>query len=288
MNAFHPQRGIAFLYTALIFATASIVVAGLISREHLEITRTAHFVGAEQAMQYALGAELYISTRMAASSGSNADQDPLLPGGVVMPFHIPEGQIETTLEAPRGYFNINSLLSGNAEASNRFNSLCSHLEIPEITSAALLKALRANLPVIQDEDAGNVSLAGYWLVDTSELLDYGLPLHAYQALAPYITALPTTSFSININAAPSILRTIYIGNSMIESNVTSALNNGPILLEDLLKLHIQDMNMTTQNDYFTVTTLLKIGGQHYRFTSLLYHRPNSSAVAILSRRWGDQ
>ena len=59
MNKLKRQTGVALITAMLVTAIASVTVASMASRQHMDIRRTSNILDAEQAYLFALGAESY-------------------------------------------------------------------------------------------------------------------------------------------------------------------------------------------------------------------------------------
>lgn len=223
------QRGIALITVMLVVALATIAAVAMANRQQVDIRRTENTLNADQAYQFALGAEqwaLQILARDARQSQTDhlgEDWAQQLP-----PLAIEGGSIEGRIIDLQGRFNLNNL-AADAEtgqvAQQRFERLLLTLELdPQLMQAVLDWIDPDQEPRFPGgaEDPYYLSLpqpyraANQPMVSPSELRQVkGFTPEVYRRIAPYVTALPMTT-PLNINTAPAPLLATLIDDLNLE------------------------------------------------------------------------
>jgi len=276
------NRGISSLYVTLIFIVASVIVAGMLEGQELTLTRTSRFIRDEQAMEYAYGAETY-ARQIVFTETQNRDEDDHLKSWKILnpEFAIPEGTIDVTIEDMGGRFNVNSLLSGDQNAQNYFTQLCLGVGIDPTIPKALFP--RFSQKAQTGKSAPGLATQPVWLVDASELVDYGLPVDAYRKLAPYLVAIPAKSYNININAASDVvLRAYGVSDYQISTILETIASKGTVSIDDMGAIQLSNGNLYTRSDAFRATITVRLDGQALRLTSLLYRTASNQAATMNS------
>lgn len=277
----YPTRGAAFIYVMVIFIAASVIAASLLSREHMGIVQTARFMDEMQARQYAYGAETYARQLLYDATGNDTGS-----GNYPM-LSIEGGNIDLTIEDLRGRFNVNSLLFGNQEAENYFTNLCLQHGIDESTVELLLSHVRQiNAPA----EGAAPATSPRWLADASELVDYQLPADAWRTLAPFLTATPDKSYSINVNAAPDALLQAYLNDDEQVATIRAAVKKqGNISKDALAQLQITNNALETKSDIFMSHVTVQLNNQvtHLHSTLLRQQSGSTKRVTTIARHWGN-
>ncbi len=271
------KRGISSLYVTLIFVVASVIVGGMLEGQELTLTRTSRFIRDEQAMEYAYGAETY-ARQIVFTETQNRDQDDTLKSWRILnpEFTIPEGTIALAIEDMGGRFNVNSLLSGDQSAQNYFTQLCLGVGIDLAIPKALF--LRFSQQAQSGKSAPGLLTQPVWLVDASELEDYGLPIDAYSKLAPYLIAVPARSYNLNINAASDVvLRAYGLSDSQVSAVLETITSKGTVSTNSMGAIQLSNANLHTRSDIFRATVTVMLDGQTLRLSSLLYRTAGSSS-----------
>ncbi len=237
------QRGVALIIALVLMALATILAVKIGFGGFVERKRTSSILAAEQAYQFAMGAEALAADVLNQSKQSSPNEDNLSQPWAQAPQPIPlrppndpEGEplgtLEGSLEDQQGRFNLNDLLLPDTPNPSQPGATKPDATKPDATRLAVFKRLLAYVKLDEawadkirdwiDADA-NVSfpdgaedavytsqnppyLTGNWpMSSTSELLS--LPdfgLENYQRLAPYVTALPPGT-KINVCTAPDVV-----------------------------------------------------------------------------------
>jgi general secretion pathway protein K len=234
------QRGVALIIALILVALATILAWKISFQGFLERRRTVGFVAAEQAMQFALGAEALAADTL-ASDLKNSKEDTLAedwaqPTGALPisspsdPEGEPIGTLQGGLEDLQGRFNLNNLghmtqlqkdgkYVQDPQPLQQFQRLLVSLGLESKWAGIARDWLdQDSTPGEPDgaEDSVYTSqappyLTGNWpMTSTSELLALpGFGAERYQKLAPYVTVLPTAQAAINLcTASPIVLESL--------------------------------------------------------------------------------
>jgi hypothetical protein len=181
-------------------------------------------------------------------------------------------------------FNINSLVTPGGKKI--FQALLTHLDPTIAHASSVVDAIIYSI---------TAHYAGALLRSISELRTIkALPLPLYQTLKPYLSALPTSVLSINLQtAAPRLLQALTDNPAAIQTFIAArkaALN--PLTLNESLKLLSSTLDptfFTVSSNYFMVVTRVFYDGA-YPFTHYTVlqksNLPTSRTVKILSKSEG--
>lgn len=208
------QDGAALLSVLLITALITILAVAMISRQQIDIRRTANVIEAEQAYYLAKGGESWASCLL-IRDGRNGTKDHLAEDWArgLPPYPVAGGAVSGVILDLQGRFNVNNLQaaeSGLQENSRRqFARLLNFCQLePELLEAVVDW-------IDTDEDNGWAEDVAYGILDPpyrtanqplispSELLQVqGMSAKGFQCLAPLLATLPAGTL-ININTAPA-------------------------------------------------------------------------------------
>ncbi|OOZ39178.1 hypothetical protein BOW53_12765 [Solemya pervernicosa gill symbiont] len=304
----YRQRGVALITALLVVALAATAATAMVTRQQLDIRRTANMIHSDQTRHYALGAEAWGINQLLKDRGENKtdslsdDWATILP-----PMEVEGGYISGNIEELQGRFNLNNLIAREARgelARKRFERLLKQLGL----EAALLQAVTDWIdedinPRYPDgaEDDYYLGLqpayrtANREIGSISELrLIRGFDTDNIRALRPYITALPQPS-KININTAPDeILLTLADDlersdiDSLIETRDENAFATTAQFLQDkaFAGREIDGNGLGVTTDYFMIHSQSEIGRSRLLHHTLV-QRPTNGSVAILMRSRGE-
>lgn len=212
----HPRRqgGVALITAILVVALAATLVTAMISRQQLEIRRSANMIEADQIRLYAQG--------MAAWAGEilRRDREQGMTdhlredwATVLPPLPVENGQLAGHVDDLQGRFNLNGLIVAgehNKLAEERFRRLLEVLGLdPDLTVAVtdwLDADINPGFPSGAEDDRylgrepAYRAANGYMVSPSELLLINALGLKQYEKLRPHVTVLPTPT-DINVNTA---------------------------------------------------------------------------------------
>lgn len=218
------QSGVALITALLVVAVATLIAADLVWERHLQTRRTAAMLANDQGRLYALGAESWAIDILLGDRDSPEEIDFLGEDWAqeLPPIELPEGSLIGRLEDMQGRFNINNIYrNGQVDeiAMAQLRRLLRILELDEAPADAILDWIDSDQDICcaagAEDDVYTNSSPAFWtanryLTSTSELLAIeGIDSDFYNALAPYIAALPpewcgNSDFThINVNTAPA-------------------------------------------------------------------------------------
>lgn len=300
------QAGVALISVLLIVAVLTAVVYQLLGRHGLSVAQSRNTLGADQAMEYALGAESLARQALYedfSETGPGIDtlEEPW--AQAIPPFELEDdGFLEIQARDLNRCFNLNALGAeeGHEQHVKRFKTLLNTLGIPDSVADAVRDWVDPDEAVsgfgAEDSDyllreppyrTPNAPLA-----HISELrLLAGVDPEYLGVLAPHVCVLPTQSLEINVNTAspplfaalavnpdPSLVQTL--AESVREyDDVDSFLAEYPDLASAAAVLGVA-------STYFEVQVRAQVGDSTAVLTSLLYRHPETGAISLVSRDLG--
>lgn len=206
------QKGVALLTAVLITAIASVIAISMVSQQQRDIRRSGNLLDSDRAYMFALGAE---SWAMHILDKDERDKDSLQDdwAETLPKIYVEGGQIQGFIEDMQGRFNINNLVKNGKPSqvdAERFNRLLESLEITAPITEAIVDWLDADTDITFPDGAEDSEYMGRKvpyrtanapMTSVSELLLVkGMTPQIYNAIAPYIIALPEYT-DINVNTA---------------------------------------------------------------------------------------
>lgn len=306
MNAPRKQRGVALITVLMVFFFASAIAAAMVSRQHLDIRRTANLSEYLQASQYASGVEAFAIQLLRDDFRDAPDVDH---GGETWAqentvFEVDNGIVEFSIRDLQGRFNINSLAEDSkGQAEKRFNLLLNRLGM----DPALTGIIRDWL----DEDSDKTGFGGaedneYLLMeppyraanrtmnDISELrLVQGMTTENYRILAPYLSALPPGT-PINVNSAEGlVLQSLAQELGQVEADqVVFYRENQPFssvdedfVTKEFVPAAVNKEGLSVNSEYFAIQINARFGDRTARMESIV-HRDAEGRIRILGRNLG--
>ena len=214
------QRGIALIIALVVVALATILASRIGSQAALDQRRSANMFIQEQALQVAMGAEVWAQEILflQGQGGANIislDQPWATP---LPPLPIDGGTVQGGLEDLQGRFNLNNLVNPddtpNKLAVEHFRRMLVALELEEKWADLMVDWIDRNTNVTLPDGAEDNEYTGQnpgyltanqRIVSPSELLSLpGFGAERYAKLAPYVTALPAPS-TLNTCTAPALV-----------------------------------------------------------------------------------
>jgi general secretion pathway protein K len=221
------QQGIAAITALLVVAIATILAAELAWELHVDIQRTESLLMREQAIQFALGAELMAIDGLRKDYESDAEDNQHCdyPGEgwdeeITLPFE--GGTVRGKITDMQGRFNLNNLIENSKKDEDAISFFERLLEQLELDPGLAMKVVDWIDPD-QEEEFGGAEDSAYtlqtppyrtantWFTTTTELMavdGFIDPLapeqDRFRLLERYVAALPSDQ-KINVNSAEDTL-----------------------------------------------------------------------------------
>ena len=320
------QRGVALLVVLLILALMTAVAATMSERLFGQFKRSSNQLNYQQAYWYSIGAEALavegIEQSYQDSDTINMSQPWALED---QNFPLDYGSLTGQLRDRQACFNINALVDLEAEAGSDsapylvtvLQQLMSELDIDshvaEVVAHSSWEFIDTNNhinSVTGVEDSHYESMAPAYmtadgvLAEASELRAVNLVSgEVMTKLEPYICALPTAEFRLNVNTLPaeqSRLLVAMFGDQLSDSDAQSLLENRPFdgwgdvdqflaesqlaSLSDEVKKRVKAY-LTVDSAYFELDARIVVGESQVRIRSLLFSA-NRETATVISRRFG--
>ena len=284
----------AALITALLLVAFVVMTVGLlIDTQKISIKTTEQLIDSTNAYYNALGVEDwalgYFKIQWANQTGSNkADWPKVLPQML-----IPGGKIKGRIHDLQGMFNINNI--SNIEGQQQFIRLLQAV-IPDLPlteqielSGKILQRI-AGASIVPDN---NPLLSKYpfqsshqFIYSVSELrMIDGMDQNLYEALVPYITALPEWFSRININTA-SVPVLMSLSDQITEQEAFAIIdfrtqNKGIANINDIANLKIPPQNLTVDSTYFLIEADVIMNDQALKHYSLIKVNPTNEKLDLI-------
>ncbi len=221
------QQGLALLSMLLIAALATTLVVAMIDRQTRLLREFAGQIQQDQIAEYARGAAVLAMAALQADADDNNNSDHPNEAWAqpFPPFPVPGGMILPVLRDAQARFNLNSIVTDgavNAPALAFYRRLLAQLAFPADLADSLVDWLDADSVPLSaggaEDDfylrlnppyrAANRSLSTY-----SELrLVRGYNMEIMRQLAAYVTVLPASAKTINVNfISPGLLEAMVPG-----------------------------------------------------------------------------
>lgn len=314
------QRGVALIIALILVALATILASKLTFDGFLERRRTVGVLAAEQAQQFAMGAEALAADVLSKDLQSSPQQTTLagpwaqptqpLP---ITPQDDPEGEpigtLQGALEDMQGRFNLNNLGHVNQDGSpdplplKQFQRLLVSVGVEPKWAGLALDWIDANdVPSSPDgaEDAIYTSqtppyrTGNYPMMSPTELMNLpGFGADRYRKIAPYVTALPSATVPVNICTAPAFVI------ESLADNLNGEYSNNPQVLAAGRKTGCFPDTKTMMNilgksagtytnqyseksSYFRLTTRVTLGTNQFTLYSLLVRSTGKTTPVLRS------
>lgn len=254
------QRGVAMITALFVVSIAAITSVSLISRQHIDIRRTANVLNLDQAYMYTLGMEALGKEIILRATGTKKYDDPKL-FSEKLAFPVEGGSVAGELEDMEKRFNVNNLIRDDKDSAGnlvpnsqelaRFTAILTmvmnDLQLGDVSAGELANAVADWI----DPDASVTFPGG---AEDSEYMSAEVPYRAANrmlasptelllvqgftrellygkviaeehvpGLLEYVTALPDNATTINLNTVdPRLLLTF--STKWTQAEVDSALS----------------------------------------------------------------
>jgi general secretion pathway protein K len=321
------QRGVALIIALVLVALATILATKMTFAGFLERRRAIGVMAVEQAMQFGLGAEALAADALAQDAQTGGQQTTLAgawaqptPPLPITPADNPEGEpigtMQGQLDDMQGLFNLNNLARVVAGAATALPTQDPQ-PLEQFQRLLLLVGLEPKWAAIArdwidpDDIPGTPDGAedqvytsqmppyrtGNWpMMSPTELMNLpGFGADRYRKIAPYVTALPSSTVPINICTAPAVVLESLAENLNGEYTpevLASERRNGCFPDLNAFRAIVGPQNLAAINgrygqtsQYFRLTTHVTLGTTEFTLYSLLL-RGNGGKITPLLRSFG--
>ena len=299
MNGKTRQKGVALLTALLLVALVTILTVNLQWDTSLDIRRSENLFQSDQALLYALGAEVWASEILrtdARDSGTDHTGEDWATPVPTLP--IEGGAIRGFLEDMQGRFNLNNLVGRRGQvdevALEQFERLLTVLELDPALARTTVdwldRDLEPGFPSGAEDSFYTARIPPYRtanlaITSASELLAIGeMDAASYLILAPHVTALPNgTALNVNTASAP-VLRSLsdQISGTVAENLVGERGDQGFDGLAAFAELVEPEIlqSLELSSSFFRLTADVSIGSTRFTLYSLL-ERNNGQLIPVM-------
>lgn len=299
------QRGVALITALLVVALATVAAVAMASRQQLDVRRTANLLDGDQAYAYAQAVEGW--ARMILNRDDTKEVDALDDAWAqrLPPISVTGGQIDGFISDLQGRFNLNNIVTADGEISEvdlqYFLRLLRALQVDEGLVLAVVDWVDQDFETRFPDGAEDDYYLGTDLPyraanqpfqSISELrLVKGVDADVWNALAPYVSALPErTLLNINTAAAP-LLQALHedlspqIAEQLVETRGEAGYDDfNTFLQQDVFAGKELAVNIGVASQYFLVRAEVTIGTARSRLFSIAQR--GSTGTRILARTQG--
>jgi general secretion pathway protein K len=303
LQARSSQRGVALITMMLIAALATTLVLAMIGRQ----SRLQAEIGAQfqqdQIAEYDRGAEYFAMAALKADSddGNKTDHPNEYWAQPFPAFPVPGGVIAPTVRDAQARFNLNSLIKNNQvdPVSLRFfNQLLEQLALPVELADSLVDWLdEDSLPTGSSGAEDDYYLrqdpayrcANRSLSTFSELrLVKGFSSELLRQLAPYVTVLPSSARTLNVNfLSPGLLEAMVPGLS--PNNALELLQRRPVEGWESVEQFLDNPVFASASSEVRagLQQLLSVDSQYFElYTRIRFGKRERLQWSLLSRKDG--
>lgn len=312
------QCGVALISVLLVFALVAIIASEIMSRNFLDIKKTANLINSKQAYYYALAGEQLARQLLyrdfVDDTAERSDTLTDIWALELPPFNIDNGEMTIEISDLQGRFNLNNLRQDNGSINagplSQFNRLLSNEGISEAMGSQLADWLDSDNVVLGDggEDTDYLEKrylpANGPLADRSELrLLKSMDFQDYDKLKELVVALPgreeegksaVTKYNLNTLDAKIIEALSGSGQGAGSADrIKSVQEQGGyttvgrwMSLSETQGLQGIRGQLTTKSDYFEVRVKVVYAERVRMLRSQLYRDPNDGTITVLKRQQG--
>ncbi|MCY3814099.1 MAG: type II secretion system minor pseudopilin GspK [Gammaproteobacteria bacterium] len=302
------QRGVALVSVLLVVAIATALAYAMVDRQGFTIAHSQQTLAGSQARQFALGGEQYARQILHSDweDEETREIDTLLeewsaPGEA---FEVRGGALEIRIQDLERRFNLNAVAGDREGAQNtaRLKRLLTALQIDANLADRWVDWVDADQDVtaLGSEDVAHLMgdpprrAANQRAAHVSEfVVATGLDAQAFERLRPHITVLPIDDLHVNVNTANEIVL------GTLAPNFTTSRALGLVeqereiaRVEDITGTHPELGEavavLTVQSAFFRVQARAEVDGARSELTSLLHRHPETGALTLLWRSYGER
>ena len=213
------------------------------------------------------------------------------------------GTAEVQLDGLGGKLNLNDLIDANNEpdpiSRERLNRLLQNLQVTSLNADVFIDWVDANNETISAYGAedGQYLLvqpdyrtANQLFVSVTELrLLEGMTEEAYQAVRPFVTALPVSGLGININTASAeVLRTLHPDLSAVQVNAVIEMRKEQrfesvkdfLALPQFSGLGLKPDGLTLQTRFFEIVSRITYDKRVVHMVTTVYRDPEGKMSTL--------
>lgn len=311
------EKGVALIMVLLAMALVVMLAAGMTSQQSIRVFRAGHYLAQQQGTSIAFGAEAF-ARRILIRDFEEDTEDKLMvdsldefwaANSAVLPLDD-NGVVEVQIDDLGGRINLNDLVTSSGEVDSltreRLTRLLAILGITDIHVDELIDWIDTDDQTVSAYGAedGQYLIAdpGYRAANqpfasvTELRLIEGMTEEIYEALKPYVTALPVTGLGINVNTAPGpVLRTLTdeLTEAQAESIIEQREEDRFTSLQDFLALDefagqgLKSTGLTLQTRFFEVVSRITYDDRIVNMVSTVFRNPEG-VVRTISRDTGQK
>lgn len=306
------QRGVALIMVLLAMALVVMLAAGMARNLNLRVFKAGHYLAQQQGYSIALGAEAFARRILVQDYEDDKDEGAQVDSldevwaskSAILPLDE-NGVVEVQIDDLGGRFNLNDLVTPDGQvdpvAKERFTRLLRVLGITEVSVDTLIDWIDSDEQTTSAygaedgqylmEDPG-YRAANQPFVSVSELrLIQGMTEEIYQALRPYVAALPVSGIGINVNTAPApVLQALH--DQLNESAISEVLAQREqeafgtvqdfLALPQFAGLGLKTTGLTVQTRFFEVVSRITYDNRVVTMVSVVF-RNSEGEVRTVSR-----
>ncbi|MEX2962781.1 type II secretion system minor pseudopilin GspK [Microbulbifer sp. TYP-18] len=300
------QRGVALITVLLVLVIAVAAVSQAIVRNRIAVSRTAALLANTQLAEFVGGAEAWARVALERDYEEDREQSPSSDSmqegwaGPALSFNPENGRIRINIQDLHSCFNVNNLAgpgAGQADQAQIFQRLVVNVTgKPELAKAILDWLDPGDTPLAPGtEDDGYLGLEmahrtpDTLISDVSELAAVqGMEGEDWQALRPYLCALPAEGTAINVNFASEALLEAVDPQARVEDVMSfrdsEGVFNEQAQLQDFGFQQTQALAFHSQ--YFLARIAVQLGeGEEYRqyWESMIYLDEAKGEAKVMQR-----
>ncbi len=301
------QSGVALITILLIVFIAAALGVEMARDQNQAIQKARHYFTRSQAAQYAVGGEELARQILWEdfNSGAVKDHQAELWGASDLQFEFENGVVNIEIEDLSGRLNINNLASPGSSgelARVRFANLLAQLGIDLVYVDRIADWVDADATARQlgAEDYAYLGLerpyrsGNQLMVDASELrLLLDMDTEIFNALAPYVAALPDMESKLNINtASPVVLQALSselsldgaerLAQSRVDEDGFDSTTEF-LQLPDVAGMGIIEAGLGVQSMFFEVRTIARYEDRFAYLTSVIQRDPVNGEIIVIYR-----
>lgn len=307
----------ALIMVLLALALVVMLAAGMTRQLNIRVFKAGHYLAQQQGYSIALGAEAFARRILTRDFEDDKDDNAMVDSldevwasnSAILPLDE-NGVVEVQIDDLGGRFNLNDLVTASGQvdtlAKDRFSRLLQALGINGISADTLVDWIDANDQTISAYGAedGQYLMAdpGYRAANqpftsvTELRLVQGMTEEIYQALKPYVAAVPVSGMGINVNTASGpVLQSLH--EKLSESDIQSVLKKREeqpfenvqdfLALPEFAGLGLTAAELTVQTRFFEVVSRITYDNRVVTMVSTVF-RNGEGKVRTISRDTGQK